>query len=104
VSVEVDTGEIQAIRAEISKDRRRDAYFYLVLVITMVLAGGTSAFVSVTLNHRSERKLCAVVINADDSYREREPVTPAGKLQAANFSRLRHELGCPPYQGARNDP
>lgn len=51
--MEIDTGEIQTIRAEISRDRRRDAYFYLVLVLTLVLGAGSAVFVSVKLSQRA---------------------------------------------------
>lgn len=96
--MDVDTGEIMALREEVSQGRKRSAYFYFVLVLTVVFGAGTSALVSVKLNQRSERKLCAVVISADDQFREKPP--PAGTAtaaQAANFSELRMRLGCPPF-------
>ncbi len=92
---------MEAVRAEVRTSQRRSAYFYLVMIATVVLAAGISVLVSVKLNEQSERKLCAVVITADDGYHQQPPGTTAGKTQAVNMARLRSELGCPPYKGAR---
>ena len=93
------TGEIQKIREESRAANRRGAYFWAVGIVTVVMAAGSSLGVSALLTQRSERKLCAVVITSDDTYRETPPTTPVGKKQAANFARLRDQLGCPPYEG-----
>lgn len=93
-----DSGELEAVREEVRRSRVRGGYFYLILIATVLLAFATSTIVTVKLIERSERKLCAVVIEADDAYHEAPPVTKAGKVQAANYSRLRSELGCPPYK------
>ena len=77
---------------------QRHAYFWLVMTATMVMSAGASIFVTVVLTDRSERKLCAVVIAADDSYHVHPPATPTGRSQASNFAALRRSLGCPPYQ------
>lgn len=77
---------------------RRNAYFWVVMVLTVVFSAGASIFVTVTLTQRSERKLCDVVIATDDNYHRTPPSSPAGKTQAANFVKLRQQLGCPPYK------
>ena len=78
---------------------RRGAYFYLVLIATVLMAFGVSTIVTVRLIERSERKLCAVVISADEGFRQSPPPTAAGRVQAEQYSRLRRELGCPPHKG-----
>jgi hypothetical protein len=90
---------LRAAREEARKARRKDAYFYLVLVATFLLASGASILVTVKLTERSERKLCAVVSSADDGYRTQPPPSTAGKLQAHNIAELRKTLGCPPPEG-----
>lgn len=45
---------------------------------------------------QSERKLCDIVVLSDDAYRQTPPVTELGRKQAANFAKLRRDLGCPP--------
>lgn len=92
-----DSGELQAVREEVRRSRVRGGYFYGVLILTVILAFGASTIITVKLIERSERKLCAVVIQADDGYRRVPPPSPAGKVQAANMAHLRAELGCPPY-------
>lgn len=94
------TGEIERVREEARVRGRLDAYRYFVAILTVLAAAGVSIGISVFLTHRSEQKLCAVVITSDDTYRTTPPTTPVGKVQAANFSRLRLELGCEPYKGA----
>jgi hypothetical protein len=74
---------------------RRNAYLLAVMLVTVLFAAASSILVSVILTNRSERKLCAVVITSDNTYRETPPTTPTGRVQADNFSRLRRELGCP---------
>lgn len=92
------TGEIQKVRAETAAVIRRGAYFWGVMILTAVLSAGSSVLASVVLTNRSERKLCAVVITSDDAYHRTPPSTPIGRDQAANFTRLRRELGCPPFK------
>lgn len=92
------TGEIQKVRTETAAIVRRGAYFWLVMVATVIMAAGSSILASVVLTARSERKLCAVVITSDDAYHRTPPSTPIGRDQAANFTRLRRELGCPPFK------
>lgn len=96
-----DSGEIQKVREETRQALRRGAYFYVVMVATVLMAAGVSLVAARQATKSSERKLCAVVITTDDAY-HRMPVdrlSQAGKEQAANFSRLRQELGCAPYKG-----
>lgn len=93
------TGEIEKVQEETRQALRRGAYFWLVMVGTVVMAAGSSILASVILTTRSERKFCAVVISVDDGYRRTPPVTDPGRTQAQIYSRLRSELGCPPYEG-----
>lgn len=88
------TGPTEQVRLDIRKSLRRDAYFYAVMVLTVVLAAGSSILVTVVLTHRSERKLCAVVINADEGYQRVPPQTRPGQEQARNIHALRERLGC----------
>lgn len=90
-----DTEELEIIRTEVGTSLRRNAYFYLVMIATVLLAAGSSILVTVKLTERSERKLCAVVINADEGYRHAPPSQPAGIEQAKNIHALRGKLGCP---------
>ena len=92
------TREIEKVRGEILTSRKRDAYFVLVMVLTVLAAAGSSILVSVVLTQRSERKFCAIVINIDDGYRRVPPSTDAGRQQAMIYSQLRAELGCDPSQ------
>ncbi len=89
--MEIDTGEIQALRKEIGKDRRRGAYFYAVLILTAILAAGTSVLASVAVNRRSveretaarqatERAFCGIIVLLDDTYRRTPP--PPGSTSA----------------------
>jgi hypothetical protein len=96
---EETTGEIQKVREETQAYLRRGAYFWIIMVLTSVGSAGIAICVSTVNTHRSERKLCSVVVTSDDNYHRNRPVTPIGRDQAANFSRLRRELGCPPYKG-----
>jgi hypothetical protein len=93
-----DTAEIRQLREQVQNARKRSAYFYFVLIATIVCGIAASAIITVKLIERSERKLCAVVIEADDGYRRQPPGTDAGRVQAANYARLRGELGCPPFE------
>ena len=45
--------DLDAIRVEISRDRRRSAVFYFVLILTTILAAGTAVFVNVVLTQRT---------------------------------------------------
>lgn len=93
------SGEIQKVREEAITARRRGAYFWLVMVLSVTLGFASNIFVTAILNQRSERKFCAVVVNVDDGYQRTPPTTAAGQQQAKIYSRLRSELGCPPYEG-----
>lgn len=93
-----DSGEIQKMREEARLALQRSAYFWFVMVATVVLAAGSSILISVVLTQRSERKLCAVVITSDDQWKQAPPIGEAGKKQAENMSNLRRDLGCPPYK------
>lgn len=89
------SGEIQKIRAEVRQDRRRGAYFWLVMVLTSASAGGGAIGFSAYNTRQSERKLCSVVILSDDYFRRVPPTVQIQKDQAANFRNLRRDLGCP---------
>jgi hypothetical protein len=92
--------EIKAlVHREIRPVLKRGAYFWLIMVLTAGLSGAGSIYVSAQNTKRTERKLCAVVVTTDDAYRRNPPQTRVGREQATNFTRLRNELGCPPYKG-----
>ena len=42
-----------------------------------------------------------LVITTDDAYHTTPPTSPVGKRQAENMTRLRRDLGCPPYREKR---
>lgn len=94
-------GEIEKVREESRTALRRGAYWWLVMVLTAVTSAGASIAVTYVSIQRSERKLCAVVTTTDDAYHRVPPLTEPGRQQAANFNRLRHDLGCPPYKEKR---
>lgn len=66
------------------------AYILIVSIITSLMSAGFSAWNT----KRSERKLCTVVVAADNAYRNNLPTTELGKEQARNFAMLRNQLGC----------
>lgn len=94
-----DTDEIAAVRTETQRALRRGAYFWAIMILTVVLSAGSSILATRILTDRSARKLCAVVILTDDNYRRNPPQSVVLKQQAANFAKLRKELGCAPFQG-----
>lgn len=97
------TGEIEKVRHEQRAGVKRSAYFYLVMIMTVILAAGSSMFVTVKLTERSERKLCDVVIGSMEEYRRVPPTTEAGKNQAANWLRLSVKLGCVQQQATETE-
>jgi hypothetical protein len=93
------TGEIKRVVAsDAQRVVRKDAYFWVVMILTSLLGSGVSIYISRQGTEASERKLCKVVISADDRYRSAPPSSTTIKTQAANMADLRKELGCPPYQ------
>ena len=94
ISDVVDAKTTEA-KEDARRRRGRGAYFWIIMVVYMVAGPAFAIWVSVENTHRSERKLCAVVVTGDDAYRQNPPVSPVGKRQAANMARLRHDFGCP---------
>jgi hypothetical protein len=99
------SGEIKKLRAEnatlrtdMDRKTKRSGYFWLVMVVTSVVAAGGSYGMSAYNTRQSEQKLCAIVVLSDDAYRKTPPTTELGRQQARNFSVLRRAYGCPPYQ------
>lgn len=88
----------EELREEVERRTKRGAYFWAVMVITSVVAGGGSFGLSAWNVRQSERKLCALVVSQDDNFHRTPPSTPLGKEQARNFANLRRAYGCPPYQ------
>ncbi len=103
------TDEIQAVRVEGQRQYRKDGYWWLVMVATVVMsAGGSIAFSTINTNE-SERKFCAIVATSIlqaqqriDTYAAAPPTTDAGRAQEAQavtsldeFTRLQRELDCP---------
>lgn len=93
------SGELHAAREEATRVRQLGGYFWLVMVMTAVIGPALAIWVSVENTHRSERKLCTVVMSTDDAWIINPPTSPAGITQAQNFHQLRRALGCPPYKG-----
>lgn len=103
------TGELHKIRAETKRDRRRDGYFWLIMVLTAVGSSGLAILFSTINTNASERKFCAVVAasvrQADgrvQTYRDEPPKTPAGLAQqrqaeedARDTKLLQRSLDCP---------
>jgi len=86
-------------------ERRRLGYALLAAVILALAVGVGSVLASRRYAREavseSERKLCAMVILNDDTYRQTPPATEAGQAIAKNFRDLRAALGCPPYKEQR---
>jgi len=101
---EATTTEIEKVREEARTRIKRGAYVYLIMIATVMLAAGATLITMRILTERairdSERKLCAIVILSDDAYRQNPPTSETGKALAKNFSVLRKDLGCKPYEGA----
>ena len=94
-------------RADVARAARRDAYFYIVVIATVILGFGASILTNVVINNRSlqrerearegsQRAFCAIIILLDDSYRAVPPATPSGKQLAAAIASARVTDGCPP--------
>src|ERR1700742_4066528 len=93
-----------------SKDRRRGAYFYLVLILTAILAAGTSVLASVAVNHRSvereraareasERAFCGIIVLLDDTYHKTPPQPGTATAQLAKAVAVARTVNhCPPYK------
>lgn len=95
----ITTEEIEKVRDEARGVLAKSAYVYLIGIVTVILAAGSSLLGTVLLTQRSEHKLCAIVILSDDAYHRTPPTSDLGKEQARNFSDLRRSLGCKPYKG-----
>lgn len=93
------SGEIEKVREETRAFLRRGAYFYIVMVLTVILAAGSSILVTQILTSRSERKFCDAIMSVDDGWHRSPPTTDPGREQAKIYSDLRGRLGCPPYEG-----
>jgi hypothetical protein len=99
--------EIERVKSVYRRDRQRGAYFWIVFVAWAVVSPGLAILVSRQISidaarratEISERKLCDIVVTADDGYRRRPPTSETLKAQAANMAKLRAEYHCP--QGVR---
>jgi hypothetical protein len=104
---EATSGEFEGIRATYRRDRRKGAYFWIVFVAWAIAAPGMAILVSRQISidaarqatMESERKLCAIVVTADDAYRAAPPASETIKKQAANMAELRRQYHCPPTVG-----
>lgn len=98
----------------IRTEARKDAYFWLVMVVTVVFASAGSILVSVGVSHRvnqrllereraareaTERAFCGIIVLLDDSYKKVKPIQPGGIALAKAISLARTANHCPPYQG-----
>lgn len=101
---------LEVIRTE----ARKGAYFWLIMVATVVFASGGSILISVGIAHRvnerslareqtareaSERAFCGIIILLDDSYNRTPPATEAGRQLAKAVSNARIVNHCPPRSG-----
>lgn len=98
--------EIEDVRAS----ARKDAYFWLIMVVTVIFAAAGSILISVGVNHRSiereraarqatERAFCGIIILLDDSYSKTPPATAAGRELARAVSNARAVNHCSPTPG-----
>lgn len=103
------SGEIKKIRETYRQDRRKGAYFWIVFVAWAVVSPALAILVSRQISidaarqatMESERKLCAIVVTADDGYRANPPSSDVLKIQAANMADLRRQYHCPASSGVR---
>ena len=95
------TGKVSAQARSERERRKHGAYFWVVMVAYMVAGPAFAIWISSEGTQRSERKLCTIVVSADNAYRMNPPATDVGRRQAENFSKLRRDLGCPPYKEVR---
>lgn len=104
-----DTGELHKIREETKRDRKRDGYFWLIMIVTVLGSCGLAMAFSAHNTRQSERKFCALmaasVVQAESrlaGYVQAPPTTEAGRVQQAQavdsvrlLINLQHDLGCP---------
>ena len=102
------SGEIHKIREEngqlrqdVERKVRRGGYFWLIMVLTSVLAGGGGFGLSAWNTRQSEKKLCRLVTLTDDNFRANPPSSIVLKRQAEAFRQLRRDYGCPPFEEDR---
>lgn len=94
ISAEIDA-KAGAVREDARRRRARGAYFWIVMVAYMVAGPAFAIIVSVQNTHRSERKLCAVIVQADEAWKAAPPPSASGREQAAAMARLRRDYHCP---------
>lgn len=88
------TGDTGATGPEGPSVSRRTTYGAAVIFASILILAGGSVQYTAYRAHRDDQRWCAVITSVDDTYREAPPTTDAGRLQAANFHRLRIDLGC----------
>jgi hypothetical protein len=103
------SGEIERIRIETRRDRRKDAYWWVVMVVTAVVGPALAIGYSAYNTNQSERKFCKLmavsVIQARsrvEGFKAVPPTTAAGRTQQSNAAEsvdlltdLQRSLGCP---------
>lgn len=98
------------VQEETLRTLKRDAYFWLVMVATVILGAGSSMLVSTEVNKRSverertarvasEQALCQVYVILDNVYAKTPPTTEAGRDLAAAIANARVVNHCPPRTG-----
>jgi len=103
----IDT--IRAAKDEAARARRKEGYFWLVMILTAVVGPSLAIFLSAHNTRQSEQKFCAIVDTSVRqaqarlaSYRAAPPNTPAGVAQQnqatlalVQMATLQRSLGCP---------
>jgi hypothetical protein len=107
------TRKIESIRDETKRDRKRDAYFWMVMVLTSVIGPSLALAGSAYNTRQSERKFCAIMGTSVSQAQARleaflaaPPDTAAGKAQQTRaeeglmqLADLQRSLGCPIDEG-----
>lgn len=101
---------IEVAKVEATRARRKDAYWYLIMVLTSLTFAVASAVFSWANTNESERKFCAIMatsLNGAErrlaAYDANPPTTDAGMAQrgealvsVTQLRTLKHDLDCPP--------
>jgi hypothetical protein len=101
---------IEEAKAEAVATRRKDGYWWLIMVLTSLSFAAVSVLFSYTNTNASERKFCALMSTSLQqaqarvvAYDKEPPTTETGVAQRAQalvsleqLRNLKQDLGCPP--------
>jgi hypothetical protein len=104
------SGEIEKIQ----QDQRRNAYWWMIMVVTAVLGPALAIGYSKYNTDQSERKFCKLMAvsvtqahSRVEGFKTAPPTTAAGRLQQSNAAEsvdlltdLQRSLGCPNDSGS----